>query len=48
MKGPVLEAALLEKFTVQSVFTDAVYTVFLSKDMAFYFITFSETHACSP
>lgn len=46
--GLLLEVAGLKKFIVQSIFTDAVYTPFLSKYMAFYFIAFSETHICSP
>jgi len=44
----VLEAVLLQEFIVQSVFTDALYTAFDSKYMAFYFSGFSGTHACSP
>lgn len=46
--GLFLEAVLLQKFSVQSVFTDALYTAFDSKYMAFYFIGFSGTHTCSP
>lgn len=46
--GLFLEAVLLQKFSVQSVFTDALYTAFDSKYKAFYFIGFSGTHACSP
>lgn len=35
VRWPILEAALLKKFTVQSVFTDAVYTVFSQKTWLF-------------
>lgn len=34
--GLFLEDALLNKFTVQSIFTDAIYTTFLSKYTALY------------
>jgi len=43
----LLADAILKPFVVQSVFTDAVHTAFVSKYIASYFIGFSRTHACS-